>query len=96
MDLVYNAVPDNARRVFKVISSAVLVVLLVISLPAAWDYVTFMKREHTASLRIPINYLYSVYLIFSVACILRHCRLIWISIRGTASEPGSAKEADPA
>jgi len=94
MDIIYNAVSDNVRSVFKIITSSALVLLLVISLPASWDYVTFMKREHTASLRIPINYLYSVYMIFSVACIIRHCRLIWLAFRGVSPEAGSAKEVD--
>lgn len=97
MDILYNAVSDNARRIFTMITSVILVVLLIISLPASWDYITFMKREHTASLRIPINYLYSVYLIFAAACIIRHCRLFWSALRGASSadEP-AVKPADPA
>lgn len=90
MDILYNTVSDNARRIFTMITSVILVVLLIISLPASWDYITFMKREHTASLRIPINYLYSVYLIFAVACIIRHCRLFWSALRGTSPPGGPA------
>lgn len=94
MDILYNAVSDNVRRVFNVVTSAVLVVLLAISLPASWDYVTFMKREHTASLHIPINYLYSVYMIFAVACIIRHSRLIFVAVRGTAPQIEPTKDTD--
>ena len=94
MDIIYNSVPDRVRRVFKIITSVILVLLLLISLPASWDYVTFMKRERTASLHIPINYLYSIYIIFSVACIIRHCRLVWIAVRGTSPPSGPVKEAD--
>mgnify|MGYP001060050264 CR=1 FL=1 len=94
MDILYNAVSDNVRRVFNVVTSAVLVVLLAISLPASWDYVTFMKREHTASLHIPINYLYSVYMIFAVACIIRHSRLILVAVRGTAPQIDPTKDTD--
>ena len=94
MDIIYNAVPEGVRRVFKIITSVVLVILLLISLPASWDYVTFMKREHTASLRIPINYLYSIYMIFSVALIIRHCRLAWRALRGTVRiEPAEDSDA---
>jgi TRAP-type C4-dicarboxylate transport system permease small subunit len=95
-DIIYGAVPAAVRRVFTVITGAALVLLLAISLPASWQYVAFVKREHTASLRIPLNYLYSIYLIFSVALIVRHCRLVWVAVRGTSPEVGSAKEADPA
>ncbi len=96
MDIIYNAVPDKVRRVFKIITSVILVVLLLISLPASWDYVAFMKRERTASLHIPINYLYSVYMIFAVALIVRHCRLVWVTFRGTLPESEPAEEADRA
>lgn len=96
MDIIYNAFPDSAKRLFKIVTSVILVVLLVISLPASWDYVTFMKRERTASLHIPINYLYSIYLIFAVACIIRYCRMIWVCVRGTLPASGPAKDADAA
>ena len=91
---IYNAVPDRVRRVFKIVTSVILVLLLLISLPASWDYVTFMKRERTASLHIPINYLYSIYMIFSVACIIRHCRLAWGAARGTLPQTQPAKDSD--
>jgi TRAP-type C4-dicarboxylate transport system permease small subunit len=96
LDIVYNAVPDKVRRVFKIITSAVLVLLLLISLPATWDYVTFMKVEHTASLRIPINYLYSVYIIFAVACIVRHCWMIWNAIHVASPQSKFEEETDRA
>lgn len=96
MDIIYNAVPDNVRRLFKIITSSALVLLLLISLPASWDYVSFMKREHTASLRIPINYLYSIYLIFAVACIIRHCRLVWGAVRSTMAKTEPANNTDTA
>ena len=94
MDIIYNAVSENVRRVFKVITSVALVLLLLISLPASWDYVSFMKVERTASLRIPINYLYSVYIIFAVGCIIRHCLLLWETVRGKSIESGFITKAE--
>src|SRR3954463_1403220 len=44
-DIVSSKVPESARRAFTVISSIVLVILFVLSLPATWNYVLFMKRE---------------------------------------------------
>jgi C4-dicarboxylate transporter, DctQ subunit len=95
-DIVYGAVPVALRRIFVVITGVALILLLLISLPASWQYVTFMKREHTASLHIPFNYLYSIYIVFSVACIVRHCRLVWAAVRGTLPEFDSAKEVEVA
>lgn len=81
-DIIYGEVPESARRVFTVITGISLIVLLLVSLPATWRYVEFMKREHSAYLHIRFDILYSIYLIFSVACIVRHARLVWIALRG--------------
>ena len=90
-DIIYSSIPESARRVFTVITGVVLVVLYGISLPAAYRYVSFMKVERSASLHVPINWLYSVYIIFAVACICRYCWLIWHAVRG-----GKSPETDPA
>src|SRR5664279_1224857 len=38
-DVVYNLVPPGVRRVFTIVASVVLVVLMALSLPATWRYV---------------------------------------------------------
>ena len=90
-DIIYSNLSERMRRAFTVITGAALVVLYGISLPAAYSYVSFMKVERSAYLHVPINYMYSVYLIFAVACIVRYCWLIWQAIRGEKSP-----ETDPA
>ena len=84
-DIVYGLVPERTRRAFTVISSLALVVLFVVSLPASWNYVLFMKREKSAYLGMPFDYLYSIYVIFSVACIVKHVRIAWNAFRGRES-----------
>ena len=81
-DIIYGEVPESARRVFTVITGIALILLLAISLPATWRYVAFMKREHSAYLHIRFDVLYSIYMMFSIACIVRHVRLVWDAIRG--------------
>ena len=93
-DIVYELVPERARRAFRLVASLALVVLLAISLPATWNYVTFMKREHTAYLHMRFDYLYAIYLVFALACIVRHSRLAWLAWRG--APPGEADAAPPA
>jgi TRAP-type C4-dicarboxylate transport system permease small subunit len=44
-----------------------------------------MKREKSAYLGMPFDYLYSIYIIFSVACIVKHVRIAWNAFRGRAS-----------
>ena len=41
-----------------------------------------MKVERSAYLHVPINRMYSVYIIFAVACICRYCWLVCQAIRG--------------
>ena len=54
-DIVYGRRPASTRRAFTVISSLALVVLFVISLPASWKYVLFMKREKSAYLGMRVR-----------------------------------------
>jgi len=82
-DIVSSKVPESARRAFTVISSIVLVVLFVLSLPATWNYVLFMKREKSAYLGMRFDFLYSIYVVFAVAIIVRHVRIAWSAWRGT-------------
>jgi TRAP-type C4-dicarboxylate transport system permease small subunit len=90
-DIVYSLVSTRTRRVFTVLTGIAVVALYGISLPAAYNYVGFMKVERSAYFRIPINWLYSVFIIFSIACICRYCWLTCQAIRG-AKPP----ESDPA
>ncbi len=94
-DIVYGLVSPRTQRVFTVISSLALVVLFVISLPASWNYVLFMKREKSAYLGMRFDYLYSIYIIFSVACIVKHARIAWNAFRGRASpEPDVLEDGE--
>ena len=95
-DIIYGIVPVRVRRTFTVISSIALVVLLAWSLPATWNYVTFMKREHTAYLHMRFDFLYAIYLIFAVACIIKHIRLAWLACLGAVPvDAGPVTAEDP-
>lgn len=91
-DIVYSAVPTRVRRAFVFVTSAALVVLLLWSLPATWRYVTFMKREHSAYLHMRFDLLYSIYVVFVVACVTNHLRLAFRAVRPS----GASVEADHA
>lgn len=85
-DIIYGAVGPRARRVMAVITAAAVVVIYTLSLPAMADYVTFMKVERTAYLKLPFSWVYSIYLAFAVAAIARYLWLGWQALRGTAPE----------
>src|SRR3954462_8583119 len=84
-DILYSNISENARRVCKVLTGCALVFIYGISLPATYKYVTFMKVERSAYLRVPIDLMYSVYVIFAVACIGRYLWLIYQAVRGGTS-----------
>lgn len=87
-DLVYGAAGRRARRVMAVVAAAALLVLYGASLPASWDYVTFMKVEKTAYLKIRFDWLYSIYVAFLAAVLVRYAWLGWRALRG--APPGEA------
>jgi TRAP-type C4-dicarboxylate transport system permease small subunit len=81
-DIVYNAVPPAVRRGFTIASSLALVVLVALSLPASWRYVAFMSRERSAYLGMRLDVMYSIYLAFALACIVRQLRVAWRAWKG--------------
>ena len=80
-DILYSAVSERWRRGMVAISAITLIFFFAISLPAVIDYITFMKVEKTAYLKIRFDWLYSIYAIFAVAMIVRQfwlgCQAIW-------------------
>ncbi|WP_262270835.1 TRAP transporter small permease [Microvirga yunnanensis] len=85
-DIIYGAVGPEGRRFMCVITAIALVALYLISLPAVFDYVTFMKVEKTSYLKIRFDWLFSIYLVFVVATIIRYIWLAWQAVRGVAPD----------
>jgi TRAP-type C4-dicarboxylate transport system, small permease component len=85
-DLIYASVGRRTRRVMFLICSASLVFLYGVSLPAVVDYVTFMKVERTAYMGIRFDWLFSIYIVFVVAAIVRYIWLSWQVLRGSAPD----------
>lgn len=81
-DMVYSQVSPKTRRVFRAVAGLVFIGVMAAALPATWGYVGFMKVEKTAALGIPLNWVFSVYLIFALAMMLRHAAIVWHAVRG--------------
>jgi C4-dicarboxylate transporter, DctQ subunit len=90
IDLVTSMVSRRTRLIMALAACVAIIVLYVISLPATYSYVTFMKVEKSSYLKIPMSWLYSIYLVFVVAIVVRYLWLLWSLLRGEAPE-----EADP-
>jgi len=72
----------NVRRIYMIITAICVVAALGTSLPATFDFVTFMKIEKTSLLKVRFDYVFSVYLIFSIAIIARYVWRVTEIIRG--------------
>lgn len=81
-DIVYGALTPGLRRIFTVLSGTALIALYSISLPAVISYVRFMKVEHGAHIRITFDWLFSIYVIFAIASIVRYGWLVARAVRG--------------
>jgi C4-dicarboxylate transporter DctQ subunit len=85
-DLVYSGVGPGARRAMAIVTAVALLVLYGMSLPAVADYVSFMKVQSTAYLKIRFDWLYSIYVIFAVAVLVRYAWILWWALRGRGPE----------
>ena len=85
-DLLSGAAGPRARRVMGILAGASIVALFAVSLPATVRYVSFMKVEHTSYLKIRFDWLYSIYVLFAVAVIVRYVWILWQLLRDSAPE----------
>jgi C4-dicarboxylate transporter, DctQ subunit len=90
IDLFTSVVGRRGRLVMALIISVAIVILYSISLPASWSYVAFMKVEKSSYLKIPMNWLFSIYIFFLVAVIARYVWILYGLLRGRPPD-----EADP-
>jgi TRAP-type C4-dicarboxylate transport system permease small subunit len=86
-DLVYSSAPPRVRRVMGAIVAVAIIALYGLSLPGSFDYVAFMKVERSSYLKIRLDWLYSVYVIFLVSIIARYAWLLGRVVRG--HDPGA-------
>jgi C4-dicarboxylate transporter, DctQ subunit len=92
-DLLSGSAGPRARIAMGIVAAIVLIVLYAASLPASYNYVTFMKVEKTSYLKIRFDWLYSIYLIFLVAIIARYLWILGGLMRGkepAADDPTKA------
>jgi len=86
-DLFWSGAGGRTRRIMVLIMAVALISTFALSLPAVIDYVTFMKVEKTAYLKIRFDWLYAIYVVFVVAMIVRY---LWLGIRAIRGEAPEA------
>lgn len=87
IDLLRNALSARARRRVDAVCGLVLVLIFGLGLPGAWSYVSFMKIETTAALSWRFHWVFSVYILFSVAIMARQTWAVVEAFRNPSPAP---------
>ena len=94
IDLLTSLVGRRGRIAMAASAAVAVIVLYAISLPASWSFVSFMKVEKSSYLKIRMDWLFSIYILFLVAVIARYLWLLWDMFRGGAPDtPDPTKAA---
>ena len=86
-DLLSGAAGRRTRIAMGIACALALVVLYGLSLKPSFDYVTFMKVEKSSYLKVRMDWLFSIYIVFLVAVIARYLWILWQLVRGR--DPGA-------
>ncbi|MBL0423090.1 TRAP transporter small permease [Ramlibacter sp. AW1] len=89
IELIADRAGPARRRVMTAVGALGVLVLFGMSLPAAYDYVTFMKVEKSSYLGVRMDITYSIYIVFVVAVLVRSLRRLVRAVRGTLPAPGT-------
>ena len=85
-DLLSSAVRPRARIAMGILAAAALVILYSASIKASFAYVSFMKVEKASYLKVRMDWLFSIYVIFLIALVVRYLWLLWRLLRGEDPE----------
>jgi len=86
LDILYVLLPSWARRVLDVVTSLICAGILLWTLPAVWDYVTFMKLERTSYMGLRFDLVFAIYIPFVLAVVFRSLRTAWRAIAGRSGD----------
>ncbi len=81
--ILVDAAGPKTRRIFALLSALCIVAAMGISLWPTIDFVQFMSIESTSLLKIRFDVFFSIYVVFSIAVILRYTGQAWLALRGT-------------
>lgn len=85
-DVLSGAATPNHRRIAAIVGTILVVGAFLWSLPGSIDFVTFMRIEKSGTLRIPLDIVFSVFIIFALGVIVRQCWYLYKMLRGADPE----------
>jgi C4-dicarboxylate transporter DctQ subunit len=82
-DILYHAVAPGPRKVMALISAGAIVVGMVVSFWPTWDYIDFLRIKKSATLKVPMRDIFSIYALFMAVIALRYAwRFVTILRKG--------------
>ena len=93
IEILANRGARRTRAIVGTLGAVGVVVLFGLSLPATYDYVSFMRVEKSAYLGVRMDVMYSIYVVFAVAVIARG--LIRIVRLWRSGPPAVARRVPP-
>jgi C4-dicarboxylate transporter, DctQ subunit len=85
-DVLYNMGSEKTRRVLSLITALTLAGFFLLSAPATYDFISFKGIRGTDHFRIPLSWVFSVYLLFLGGMILHYGWRAWRLLRGASPE----------
>ena len=96
-DLLVSISPRRTQRVLAAVSAVLIAVAFDVSLPATIDWIGFMRFEKTPVLGLRYDWLYSIFMVFCVAVVIRFAIRAWRLMSGrweqALDEPSSSSGA---
>ena len=84
IDLLRDALSERGRRIVDAFCGLALALIFGLGLPGAWSYVSFMKIETSAALGWRMHLVFSIYLLFAVAIVVRQAWAVLEAFRSPA------------
>ena len=75
--LVYDKMPPKVQRIFDIFNALLTLVILVIALPETMRFVGFMKIQKTSMLEFRYDFVYSIFIVFMLAFIMKSLACIF-------------------
>lgn len=87
-DILYFAVPSGPRKIMALIAAASIACALLYSLAPTWDWIDFLRIKKSATLKVPMRDIYSIYAVFLVVVAARYIwRFVDVLRNGAPDEP---------
>jgi TRAP-type C4-dicarboxylate transport system permease small subunit len=85
-DILISVSPKPARLVMGIVSALAIIAAFTYSLPATYDFISFMAIEKSSILKIPFDQVFAPYLLFAGAVVLRYAVRIVMLVMGREPE----------